>query len=109
MKNCPAEQVTPNSETTPSPDAVAAATATPTPARHIAPEGTYFLLELVSINTAAGVIGDRPGTKVAVVKRETSKLQVSDAEHHIFSVKPSQLTNDIDVAAEVAKRDADRQ
>jgi hypothetical protein len=93
----------------PSSSAVAAPVATPTPARHIAPEGTYFLLELVSIKTSAGVIGEPPGTQVTLVKRENSALRVSDSEHRVFTVKASQLTNDADLAAHLAKFDSEKQ
>jgi hypothetical protein len=89
--------------------AVAAPVATPTPTRHIASEGTYFLLELVSIQTSSGVIGDPPGTQVTFIKRENSGMRVSDAEHRVFTVKASQLTNDADLAAHLKKIDSDKQ
>jgi hypothetical protein len=93
----------------PTAGAVSAPAATPTPARHIAPEGTYFLLELVPIKTSAGVIGEPPGTQVTLVKRENSAIRVSDAEHRVFIVKASQLTNDADLAAHLAKLDSEKQ
>jgi len=72
------------------------ATATPPPARNLAPPGTYFLLQRVSIMTDSGVIGDQPGTKVTLVKAGPPMV-VTDGQNQ-FSVDPAQVTNDLDIA-----------
>jgi hypothetical protein len=74
------------------------------PARHLAPEGTYFLLQRVAITTDSGVIGFAPGTEVNLAVRNDSISTVTVGEHK-FDVESSQLTNDLDIAASVAKAD----
>jgi hypothetical protein len=85
--------------------------ARPTPTRSIlakqprlAPEGTYFLLQRVSLKTESGIIGFAPGTKVTMVNQADSMSTVSDGEVQ-FTVASSQLTNDVDIAENVAKLD----
>ncbi len=85
--------------------------ARPTPARSIlakqprlAPEGTWFLLQRVSLKTDSGIIGFAPGTKVTLVDQGDSLSTVSDGEYQ-FTVASSQLTNDLDMAENVAKSD----
>jgi hypothetical protein len=70
----------------------------------LAPEGTYFLLQRVSLRTDSGVIGFAPGTKVTLVNQGDSVSTVSDGEYQ-FTVASSQLTNDLDMAENVAKSD----
>jgi hypothetical protein len=85
--------------------------AKPTPARSIvakqprlAPEGTYFLLQRASLKTDSGVIGFAPGTKVTMIDKGDSVSTVSDG-YYQFTVSVSQLTNDLDIAENVAKSD----
>jgi len=85
--------------------------AKPTPARSVAtrqprlaPEGTYFLLQRVSLKIDSGVVGFAPGTKVTLVERGVPLSVVSDGQYQ-FSVAPSLLTNDLDIADGVAKSD----
>jgi len=84
--------------------------AKPTPARpvtpqpRLAPEGTYFLLERASLRIDSGVIGFAPGTKVTLLDQGNSASTVTDGQYQ-FAVPPSQLTNDLDIAAGVAKSD----
>ncbi len=84
--------------------------ARPTPARpvaheqHLAPEGTFFLLQRTSLPIDSGVIGFAPGTKVTLVEQADSVSTVTDGEYQ-FKVPSSQLTNDLDLAASVAKAD----
>jgi hypothetical protein len=84
--------------------------ARPTPARtvareqHLAPEGTFFLLQRASLPIDSGVIGFAPGTKVTLVEQADSVSTVTDGEYE-FKVPSSQLTNDLDLAASVAKAD----
>ena len=85
--------------------------AKPTPARstlakqpRLAPEGTYFLLQRVSLKTDSGVIGFAPGTKVTMIEHRDPMSTVSDGEYQ-FAVPSSQLTNDLDMAEDAAKSD----
>jgi hypothetical protein len=78
----------------------------PTPVRHLAPEGTYYLLQYVSITTPSGIVGLPPGTKITALARDETSFKVSDADDHAFLVAQSQITNDLDLAAAVARRDA---
>jgi hypothetical protein len=84
--------------------------AKPTPARpvaqqqRLAPEGTFFLLQRASLPIDSGVIGFPPGTKVTLVEQADSVSTVTDGEYQ-FKVPSSQLTNDLDLAASVAKAD----
>jgi hypothetical protein len=75
-----------------------------TPQRRVAPEGTYFLLERASLRTDSGVIGFAPGTKVTLVDQGDSASTVTDGQYQ-FTVPSSQLTNDLDLAASIAKSD----
>lgn len=82
----------------------------PTAARHVAheqrlaPKGTFFLLKRASLTIDSGVIGFAPGTKVTLVEQADSVSTVTDGEYQ-FKVPASQLTNDLDLAASVAKAD----
>ena len=75
-----------------------------TPQRHLAPEGTFFLLERASLPIESGVIGFAPGTKVTLVGQGASASTVTDGQYQ-FEVQSSQLTNDLDIAANIAKAD----
>ena len=78
----------------------------PVPARHLAPEGTYYLLQYVSITTPSGIVGLPPGVKITARTRRDTSLEVSDADDHVFLVTEPQITNDLDLAAAAARRDA---
>jgi len=101
---------------TPAPEPLAIATpvptpvaveVSPTPTRNLAPEGTYFLLQRVSINTDSAIIGIAPGTKVTLVKAGPPML-VTDGQNQ-FEVQSAQVTNDLDVAAQVFYADRNAQ
>src|SRR5437773_10609921 len=74
------------------------------PQRRLAPDGIYFLLERASLRIDSGVIGFAPGTKVTLLDQGNSASTVTDGQYQ-FAVPPSQLTNDLDIAAGVAKSD----
>jgi hypothetical protein len=69
-----------------------------------APEGTYFLLQRVSLKIDSGVVGFAPGTKVTMVQQGHPLSTVTDGQYQ-FAVISSQLTNDLNVAEDVAKSD----
>lgn len=75
------------------------------PTRHLAPAGTYFLTQRVSFPTDAGVISYAEGTRVHAVAENGGKMHVR-AEEHEFDVEKAKLTNDLDIAAAAARRDA---
>jgi hypothetical protein len=70
----------------------------------LAPEGTFFLLQRTSLPISSGVIGFAPGTKVTLVEQADSVSTVTDGEYQ-FKVPSSQLTNDLNIAEDVAKTD----
>src|SRR6266404_9230141 len=74
------------------------------PQRRVAPEGTYFLLERASLRIDSGVIGFAAGTKVTLLDQGDSASTVTDGQYR-FTVPSSQLTNDLDIAASVARSD----
>ena len=85
--------------------------AKPTPARSVAtrqprlaPEGTYFLRQRVSLKIDSGVVGFAPGTKVTMIQQGDPLSTVSDGQYQ-FGVVSSQLTNDLNIAEDVAKSD----
>src|SRR5436309_15080557 len=84
----------------PTPAARSVATRQP----RLAPEGTYFLLRRVSLNIDSGVVGFAPGTKVTMIQQGDPLSTVTDGQYQ-FGVVSSQLTNDLNIAEDVAKSD----
>lgn len=76
--------------------------------KRLAPEGTLFLLQRASITTDSAIVGFAPGTKVSLVKQDGPTSTVTTGEYN-FDLPSSQLTNDLDIAAGVAKSDFDAQ
>ena len=87
----------------PTPIPVRVAVSTPAPRKHLAPVGIYFLAERISVTTDFGVTGIAPGTEVKLLKAGTP-MRVTDGREQ-FDVMPSQVTNDLDIAAQVANAD----
>src|SRR5262245_29716021 len=88
---------------TPAPKAVVAKTAPaqPTPVQNFtAPEGVYFLTTAVSVETAEGVAGLRPGTRA--VKQADGRYL---ADGHLVTLRPEQLTNDTRFATRAVQAD----
>jgi hypothetical protein len=75
-----------------------------TRAPRLAPEGTYFLLQRVSLQIDSGIVGFAPGTKVTLVEKGDQLCTVSDG-HYQFAITCPQLTNDLDIAENAAKSD----
>jgi hypothetical protein len=63
------------------------------------------LVQRVTFDTDSGILGLNPGTKVQLVKNLGAKLHVTDGQNQ-FDVDPAQVTNDLDVAANVGRIDA---
>jgi hypothetical protein len=80
------------------------------PERHLARVGTFYVLQYVSVPSAHGIIGFEPGREVHFVAADKPKgmLLVSDGEYQV-EMKPSQLTNDLDMAALARKGDDESQ
>ena len=74
--------------------------------RHLAPHGTFYLLDYVSATTDKGVEGFEPGQEVHFVeaRRATHTLVVSDGRAQV-EVSPTKLTNDMDIASMVRQKD----
>jgi hypothetical protein len=83
--------------------------APPTVEHHrLAPEGVFYLMDRVSIKTASGVAGFAPGTLVRMVQDKGETFVVT-ADSTTFEVPADNLTNDIDLAYLVARKDATSQ
>jgi len=72
-------------------------------AKHFAPPGVFYVLERISKATSSGVISVTPGTEVTLV-RAGSPMRITDGAHE-FDVLPSQLTNDVDLGEQLARKD----
>ncbi len=92
----PAPQATPAPVETPK---VVAATPVPD---EFAPEGTFYLITKVSVETSDGITGFPPGTKVQ--KNADGKFETSNGQ--VLSLTPNQYTNNMRIARGVAGADA---
>ena len=74
--------------------------------RHLAPRGTFYLLQYVSVKQPDGVYGFDPGQEVRLVDvhRDTQTLVVTDGKTPV-EVGPDKLTNDMDIATMVRQND----
>ena len=97
-----AKPSTPAKGQTPKPTPAARSILTRAP--RLAPEGTYFLLQRVSLQIDSGIVGFAPGTKVTLVEKGDPLCTVSDG-HYQFAITCPQLTNDLDVAESATKSD----
>ncbi len=91
----------------PTPVPTAAPRPTPTPPlRHLAPEGTFYMVEYLSVPVPHGVVGFVPGQMVRFVSANEAKgtLLVTDGTHQA-EVGPMQITNDLDIAAIARRQD----
>jgi hypothetical protein len=80
----------------------------PTQQRRLAPEGVFFLTERMILRSNSGVVGFAPGTRVRVVQDKGETFNVTDGST-TFDVPADELTNDLDLAALVARSDAKSQ
>ena len=78
--------------------------------RHLAPHDTFYLLQYVSAKKPDGVIGFEPGQEVhlVAVHQDSQTLVVGDSTAQV-EVSPDKLTNDMDIAALVRRKDEDNQ
>ena len=77
---------------------------TPAPTVDLAPAGTYFLLQRVSVTSDSGIIGISPGTKVTLISTSSTGMHVTDGQNQ-FDVGTSQVTNDFGIARQTLKTD----
>lgn len=94
----PAPGAPPPPRATPAPPVVEAATPAP---NYFAPPGVYFLVTKASIETANGITGLRPGTRL----QQTSPTEYTDPEGHKLTLTANQVTNDLRIAQQVAGAD----
>lgn len=87
----------PRAQATPPPVVEAA---TPAP-NYFAPPGVYFLVTKASIETANGITGLRPGTRL----QQSGPTEYTDAEGHKLVLAPNQVTKDLRIAQQVAGAD----
>ena len=72
--------------------------------KHLAPPGIFYMLDRVSVETAAGISAVVPGEKVKLLQRKgDGALKVTTGKIEL-DVKESQTTNDLDLAREVEKK-----
>jgi len=73
-----------------------------TPAQRVphrlAPAGTYYLLQHISVSTDSGVVGFPSGTQVNRIGESGETMMVKAGEQQ-FVVQKSMLTNDLDMAS----------
>jgi hypothetical protein len=74
----------------------------------LAPAGIYFAIEYMSVHSPGGITGIAPGTRVELVQDMGEVVRVTTGQLQ-FDAKKYQLTNDLDIAAEVAGQDAAQQ
>jgi hypothetical protein len=82
--------------------AVAVATPVPDP---LAPAGVYFLIAPASVTTDDGIIGLKPGTRLAA----KAPGEYTDAAGHLLHLRPDQVTNNLRIATMAAEADANAQ
>jgi hypothetical protein len=75
--------------------------ATPAP-NYLAPPGVFFLLTKISVETASGITGLRPGTQV----QQTGPGEYTAPDGHKLTLRPDQVTNDLRIAQHLAGADA---
>jgi hypothetical protein len=96
------------------PNIVKISTPVPTPpppppeTRRLAPPGVLYVIQYASVRTASGVVGFVPGARVRLVKDKGDTITVSDGTLKA-DVPVDNLTNDLDLAALAARRDAQSQ
>lgn len=77
-------------------------------ARRLAPPGTVYLLQYVSVPRPGGVIGFAPGTALRLVGNRGAAVVVSDGTYEA-EVPRSATTDDLDLAAAAGRADGDDQ
>ncbi len=90
------------------PAASPAARGTPTPkpvVEHRAPLGVLYLLEDVTVPIRHGLKGIVAGTEVRLVGDDGETVRVTDGDY-LFTMRKTQLTDDLDIAATARKRTA---
>ena len=73
--------------------------------KHLAPVGTYYMTERVTKATASGIIAVNPAEPVRLMEELPNQKMKVLRGGDVFEVKSSQVTNDLDVAREVEKKD----
>ena len=105
----PTPRHTPKPTPTPTPLPTPTPPPTPTPVvHHYAPEGVFYLTEDATVRLKAGLKGVVAGTPVKLVKDAGDTLQVTDGQDQ-FEVKKTQVTNDLDIAARIARQAASQE
>ncbi len=78
---------------------------TATGEKHLAPPGIFYMRERVSAETQTGIHAVVPGEKVLLLKRNGDGTLRLSHELVEFTVKDSQVTNDLDEAQEAEKQE----
>ena len=81
---------------------------TPSETHRLAPPGVLYVIQYASVTTDSGVIGFVPGTRVRLVEDKGETIVVTDGTVKA-DMPADNLTNDLDIAALAARRDAKAQ
>lgn len=88
----------------PPPPPPAAATEPPRTGR-VAPPGSVYMLERVTLKTANGIVAVVPGEEVRIMRTShKGRMRITTGKHD-FDVKDSQVTKDYDLAQDARSRE----
>ena len=73
--------------------------------KHLAPVGTFYMTERVTKVTPSGIIAVNPAESVRLMEQLPNQKMKVLRGADVFEVKTAQVTNDLDVAREVEKKD----
>jgi hypothetical protein len=95
---------TPAPATTPAPESKPASPAPQPEESRYAPPGIYYMLERVSVETDRGVKAVDAGEEVKLMMRKGGGVMRVTIDGKDFDVKEGQVTNDLHVVRELAKK-----
>lgn len=70
------------------------------PAKRLAPEGVYYVIQAFSVTSETGIKGVPLGTKLTLIKDMGDSLRVTDGRSE-FDARREFITNDLDIATHV--------
>ena len=91
----------------PTPQPMQLAAPASAPVKQLAPEGVYYVLQRISIETESGLVAIPTGAKVNLL-RVGPPMRVTDGKRE-FEIDPSLLTNDLEIAGQTYHFDSQQQ
>jgi hypothetical protein len=73
--------------------------------KHLAPIGTFYMLDRASTMTDDGIVAVNPGEPVKLLQQLPGDRMKVVAGKNVFEIKKAQATNDLDLAREAEKKD----